>query len=57
MSRSTDWLLRIACVCAIAYYAWSLASQTVLQLVVQNQTIAALQAQLKTQSAPPVASK
>ena len=46
MDSPTRWLLRIACVCAIAFYGYQLASLTVVQLVVQNQTIVALQQQL-----------
>lgn len=46
MSKSTEWLLRVALTLAISFYGWSFASQTVITLLQQGQQIRVLNQQL-----------
>ncbi len=46
LTRSTEWLLRVALVCATLFFFWNLSAQTVLLLLQQRTEIAQLQSQL-----------
>lgn len=46
MTKSTEWLLRLALLITMIYFGWQLAAQTVVQLIQQNAQIAELQRQL-----------
>ncbi len=47
MTRHTELLLRVALVCAILFFGWEIASQTVVALLTQNAQIQSLQRQLQ----------